>query len=176
MKLLNIIDNILDSIEKSFVLLSFTLMLFFSFFTILFRMLYVRFDIQWANTAAGYIDWGEPFARLMVLWVAFLGASLLTKDSRHIKIDIMGHLLPPLLNKIREIILSLGCITVCCIMIKASAGYIKVEMQYSSGSFLNVPIWIYQLIIPFGFSSMTLRFIISGIRQALSPVKKEAAT
>ncbi|MFC1494596.1 TRAP transporter small permease [Thermodesulfobacteriota bacterium] len=168
MKIINLIDHLLELLEKWLVIFSFSLMLFFSFINVILRTLYIRFDLDWANSIMSRIDWSEPFARLMVLWVAFLGASLLTKDNRHIRIDIMGHLLSPIMNMIRELVLSAGCITICLIMISASIGYIKVEMQYSTGSFLIIPLWVYQLVIPFGFSTMCFRFFINGIKQALS--------
>ena len=168
MKIINIIDHLLEILEKWLVVFSFSLMLFFSFINIILRTLYIRFDLNWANLIMSRIDWSEPFARLMVLWVAFLGASLLTRENRHIRIDIMGHLLSPVLNRVRELILSAGCVAICLIMISASTGYIKIEMQYSTGSFLGIPIWIYQLVIPFGFSAMCFRFFIGGIKQAFS--------
>jgi len=167
-KALNFIDHLLELFERWLVVLSFCLMLIFSFLNIFLRTLYIRFDILWANSLMGYIDWGEPFARLMVLWVVFLGASLLTKENRHIRIDIMGHLLSPFLNNIREIVLSAGCAIVCFVMINASVGYIKIEIQYSTSSFLGIPLWVYQLIIPFGFSTMFFRFLFNGIKQALT--------
>lgn len=168
MKIINLIDRLLELLERWLVVLSFSLMLFFSFINLFLRTLYIRFDLNWANAVMSRIDWSEPFARLMVLWVAFLGASLLTKENRHIRIDIAGHMFSPFLNIIRELILSAGCVAICLIMIHASVGYIKVEMQYSSGSFLEVPLWVYQLIIPAGFSTMCLRFVFNGIKQAIS--------
>ncbi len=168
MKIINLIDRLLEALEKWLIVLSFSLMLLFSFVNLFLRTLYIRFDLSWANAIMGRIDWSEPFARLMVLWVAFLGASLVTKDNRHIRIDIAGHLLSPVLNIIRELVLSAGCVVICLVMIHASAGYIKVEMQYSSGSFLGIPLWVYQLIIPAGFSTMCLRYIFNGIKQAFS--------
>lgn len=168
MKIINLIDHSLELLEKWLVIISFSLMLFFSFINVILRTLYTRFDLGWANSIMSRIDWSEPFARLMVLWVAFLGASLLTRENRHIRIDIMGHLLSPFLNKVRKLILSAGCVLICLIMVSASIGYIRVEAQYSTGSFLGIPLWVYQLVIPFGFSTICFRFFINGIKQALS--------
>lgn len=173
MKILNFIDYLFEAVERWLIVLSFSLMILLSFINLFLRTLYIRFDLNWANSLMSQIDWSEPFTRLMVLWVAFLGASLLTKENRHIRIDIMGRLFSPRLNIIRELVLSAGCVTICLLMIYASIGYIQVEMQYSTGSFLKVPVWIYQLIIPFGFSTMCMRFIINGIKQALSVTGKD---
>ena len=80
------INNILESIEKWLVIISFSLMVIFSFLNVILRALYTKFNIQFANTLLNSFDWSDPFARLMVLWITFLGASLLTKDNRHIRI------------------------------------------------------------------------------------------
>jgi len=50
------------------------------------------------------VDWFEPFVRLLVLWLTFLGASLITKENKHIKIDLMGSLLPDKWLPFRDII------------------------------------------------------------------------
>ena len=114
-----------------------------------------------------YVDWTEPLVRLLVLWLTFLGASLITRDNKHIKIDIMSAILPPKWLPFREFILSLACIIIAVIMIKASIGYIKTEMNFGGYIFLKLPIWIGQLIIPVGFSLLLFRFVLRGMEQIL---------
>ena len=162
---INFINNILKTLEKWLVVLSFSLMLAFSFLNVVLRALYIKFDLHIANEVLNRIDWSEPFARLMVLWITFLGASLLTMDNRHIRIDVMGQFLSPYLLKIREIILSVACSVVCFFMLLASIGYINLEMKYGTSSIMGVDAWKWQLIIPFGFSMMLLRFLVNLLNE-----------
>ena len=80
---------------------------------------------MWANTLMGHLDWSEAFVRLLVLWLTFLGASLLTADNKHIKIDIFSTILPHKWLPTRELVLALAGILICAIMLKVCIGYIK---------------------------------------------------
>jgi TRAP-type C4-dicarboxylate transport system permease small subunit len=88
MPILNTIDRGLASLEKWLIVLFLSLMLLFSFVQVLLRGLYTHAHLQWANDWMAQIAWSEPFARLLVLWLAFLGASLLAGGGKHIKIDV----------------------------------------------------------------------------------------
>ena len=167
MKALTVIDRLLAKLEGWLIIVSLSLMIILTFFRVILRGLYTHAHIQWANTILGQIDWTDPFVRLLVLWVTFLGASLLTGDNKHIKIDIMTSLLPPKWLPFREIILSAGCVLVSAFMLKASISYIKIEMDFGGELFLQLPAWIGQLILPIGFSTILFRFLLRGIDQIL---------
>ncbi len=172
--LLNKAELILGKIEKTLLIISFSMLVIFSFSNVILRALYTKFNIQFANTLLNSIDWSDPFARLMVLWVTFLGASLLTGDNKHIRIDFLGHFLSPSINIIREIILSIACIAVCGLMLHASVEYIKMEMEYSTSSIMGISAWKWQLIIPFGFCLITFRFFILFLKELFKLTGKKA--
>lgn len=50
-------------------------------------------DLSWANDALSEFDWADQFLKKGTLWLAFLGASLATRDERHIAIDVLPKLL-----------------------------------------------------------------------------------
>ncbi|MFC1866847.1 TRAP transporter small permease [Thermodesulfobacteriota bacterium] len=168
MKILKSIDWVIEKVERWLVIASLTIMIVLIFLNVLLRSLYTHVHIQWANNLLGQVDWTEPFARLLVLWVTFLGASLLTGENRHIKIDLMPSLMPPRWSSVREIILSLVCVLVCALMLKASINYIAMEMDFGSHLFLGIPSWICQLIIPAGFSVILFRFFLRALDQLLN--------
>lgn len=170
----NLINNILEHIERWLVIISFSLMLLFSSLNVVLRALYTKFDVQFANTVLTSIDWSESFARLMVLWITFLGASLLTKDNRHIRIDIMGHFLSPSLLSIRELVLSIACAVICFFMVRASIGYISMEMEYGTSSVMGVAAWKWQIVIPFGFCVMLFRFSLNILTEIIKISGKRA--
>ena len=167
MKILRFIDRVVATIEGWFIIISLSLMVILTFSLVILRALYTHAHLQWANIILGYFDWTEPLVRLLVLWITFLGASLITKDNKHIKIDIMSAILPARWLPFRELILSLACIIIAVFMIKASIGYVKTEMNFGGYIFLKLPIWIGQLIIPVGFSLLLFRFVLRGMEQIL---------
>jgi C4-dicarboxylate transporter DctQ subunit len=115
----------------------------------------------------GQLDWSEPFVRLLVLWLTFLGASLLTEENKHIKIDLLSTLIPSKWLPVRELILSLVCILISALMLKVCTDYIKMEMTFGQNMFFNLPSWIGQLILPAGFAVILFRFLLRAIAQGL---------
>ncbi len=51
-------------------------------------------EVGWANEAVNWLSWVDPFLQKGTLWLAFLGASLATREERHIGIDLLPRLLP----------------------------------------------------------------------------------
>lgn len=52
------------------------------------------FDLSWANDVLGNLAWVDPFLQKGTLWLAFLGASLATREERHIGIDLFPRIAP----------------------------------------------------------------------------------
>lgn len=173
MKPLKSANRAIEKVERCLVIISLSLMIVLTFLHILLRSLYSYGHIQWANTFLGRVDWTEPFVRLLVLWVTFLGASLITGENRHIKIDILRSLISPAWIPVREMVLSMGCFFICLLMLKASIEYIHMEMEFGSILFLGIPSWIFQLILPAGFLIMTFRFLTAAIEPFWELVRKK---
>lgn len=168
MKTLKLIERALARIEGWLVVLFLSLMIFLTFLQILLRSLYTHAHISWANALMGSLDWSEPFVRLLVLWLTFLGASLLTREDRHIKIDLMTGLLPSQWLALREVLLSLVCIVILSLALKASIVYIHIEMTYGAKLFMELPSWAAQMIIPLGFATILFRLFLRGLDQGIT--------
>lgn len=173
MKILRSIDNAVSRLEGWLIVAFLSTMVTLTFFQVFLRALYIHGHVRWANTLMGQIDWAEPMVRLLVLWTALLGASLLTRENKHIKIDIMSDLLPRRCLPVRELILSVACMCVTALMVKASIGYIRMEMTFGARLFLGIPTWLGQVILPFGFSLLLFRFFIRGLGQTIQVLRGE---
>ena len=167
MKILQRIERVLSRMEGWLLVLFLTVMVVLTFLQIMLRAFHIYGHFQWANTAMGYLDWAEPLVRLLVLWVAFLGASLITGENKHIKIDVMSELLPTRWLPYRELILSSACVVVSALMTKASWSYVRMEWSFGGSLFLGMPTWIGQVILPAGFFLMLCRFLLRGVGEAV---------
>jgi TRAP-type C4-dicarboxylate transport system permease small subunit len=167
MRFIYIIDRALARFERWLLTLFLGLMVSLSFLQVILRTLYIRAHFDWANVFMGRLDWTEPLVRLLVLWITFVGASLLTGDNKHIKINIMSSMLPEPLMPYLEILISAFSVLISALMVKASVDYILLEMRYAGAGFLNIPVWIGEVILPFGFLTILFRFVIRGIDQGL---------
>ncbi|MFO7984305.1 MAG: TRAP transporter small permease [Desulfatiglandaceae bacterium] len=171
MNTLTTLDNLLARIEGWAIMALVWLMVILTFVQVCLRGLYTHAHLLWANEAMGYLDWTQPFVRLLVLWLTFLGASLLARDNKHIRIDLLFTVLPPKWLPLREAILSAVCAGICGVMVVVCVGYIRMEMTFGGNLFLNVPNWIAQLILPVGFLLLVFRFLVRALNEGLRMVK-----
>lgn len=167
MKNLVRIDKAIARFEGWFLILFLSLMVSLTFLQVILRSLFIYAHLDWANNLMGSLDWAEPFVRLLVLWVTFLGASLVTGENKHIKIDLLTQIIPASWLPVLNILLSLAGALVTALMLKASLFYVGTEMSFGGNLFLNVPNWIGQLILPVGFLLMCFRFLVRGLSSAL---------
>jgi TRAP-type C4-dicarboxylate transport system permease small subunit len=103
--------------------------------------------------------------------VGFVGATLATKEGKHINIDIISRRLPSLGKNIVTLITHLFSFLICCALTYAALKFIKNEVEMGNRTFLNIPAWIPEMILPVTFILMTFRF---GLRsfEALSGMAK----
>ena len=167
MKRLAWIDRAVARFEGWLLILFLSLMVSLTFLQVILRSLFIHAHVGWANDLMGSLDWAEPFVRLLVLWVTFLGASLVTGENKHIKIDLLTQIIPASWLPVLNVLLSLAGALVTALMLKASLFYVGTEMSFGGNLFLNVPNWIGQLILPAGFLLMCFRFLVRGLSSAL---------
>lgn len=163
MRFLALADDILAKVEGWLVVLLLWVMIAATFLQVALRSLYTHAHLQWANALLGHMDWAEPLARILVLWLTFLGASLLTRERRHIKIDLLEVMLPAAYYPFRGMLLAFLSACISAVLLAASLAFVKMEMAYGGHALSVVPVWICQTIIPFGFAVMTFRFSLRGL-------------
>jgi TRAP-type C4-dicarboxylate transport system permease small subunit len=172
MKHLARIDQAIARFEGWLVILFLSLMVSLTFLQVVLRSLFSYAHLGWANDLMGRLDWAEPFVRLLVLWLTFLGASLVTSENKHIKIDLITQIIPASWRAPLDVLLSLAGALVAALMLKASLFYVGTEMSFGGKLFLGVPTWIGQLILPLGFMLICFRFLIRSLFSALGIVRR----
>jgi len=158
-KLLGTIDRSLAAVENSMIVALVTIMVLMAFTQVLLR-----------NFFDSGILWGDIFLRHLVLWVGFIGASLATRDEKHISIDALSRLAAPRFLPYVKIITDIATIVVCVIL--ANAGYKFVASEKEAHTILfkinwlgDIPAWIFQLIIPLGFGLIAFRFFLKLVER-----------
>ena len=113
------------------------------------------------------ILWGDPLLRHLLLWVALLGATMATKEGRHINIDVITRVLPGKGKAVVHTLTDLFSATICIFLLEASLKFLRDEFQVGSLAFLTVPIWTVCVIFPIAFGLIAFRFAASGIRNGI---------
>ena len=140
-------DDTLGRIEKFTLTVMLSVMILLAFIQIILR-----------NVFSSGIAWGDPLVRYLVLWVAFIGASLATREGKHITIEVFSRWLSDRGNRFLQAISSLISALVCALLVFAGWTFVSNEAQMGGTTFLQIPLWIPQIIIPVAFAMMTLRF------------------
>lgn len=134
-------------------------------------------QIALRNFAGMSLTWIDPLLRVEVLWLGLLGAASAARGGRHITIDI----LEPLLSGKRKLILArlanVAAAVVCAAVAWYSAQFVLLEMEYPTPGILGLNTWQQQLVIPFSFGLMALRFLLMAVLavgKSPSPVSADA--
>jgi C4-dicarboxylate transporter DctQ subunit len=118
--------------------------------------------------------WADPFLRVLVLWVAMLGALAASRQDRQIAVDLVSKFLSPRSKAIVGILT--GCFTavVCSIVAYHSWRFVLGERTYGSTAFGDVPAWLCQVIIPFAFAVIAVRHLGHASRHARVALSRQA--
>src|SRR4030067_340622 len=141
------VDEAISRVEQTLLVTFLSFMILTAFLQILLR-----------NFFSTGLDWGDSLVRNLVLWTGFIGATLATKEGKHINIDVVSRWLPALGKNAVTLITHLFSFFVCCGLTYAALKFIKNEVQMENITFLNIPAWIPEMILPLTFGLMTFRF------------------
>lgn len=151
--------QILNKIEDSLLVLILSSMIVLAVSQIVFR-----------NILGEGVVWIDPLLRVLVLWIAMLGAIAATRTDNHIKIDIFTKYLPKKYLLTIKRFIYLITVVLCLLIAWHSLRFVMSEYEYQGIAFAIVPSWITASIIPFGFSVIALRYTLL----LLYPAQKNA--
>jgi TRAP-type C4-dicarboxylate transport system permease small subunit len=147
------VDGAIDRVEQFLLVTFLSFMILIAFLQIVLR-----------NFFFTGLDWGDSLLRNLVLWIGFIGATLATKEGKHINIDMVSRWLSSLGKNVVTLIIHFFSFSVCCLLTYAALKFIKNEVEMGNRTFLNIPVWIPEMILPITFSLMTFRFGLRSIK------------
>jgi len=119
----------------------------------------VLLQIVMRNFFQSGIQGGDDLIRHLVLWVAFFGAGIATRSQSHVKIDVLSHLLKDKVKKYLDIIVNIFSCIVCVILMISACQFVFIEYQSQVHSqFLNLPVWVMEIVMPLGYLIISIRF------------------
>jgi TRAP-type C4-dicarboxylate transport system permease small subunit len=109
----------------------------------------------------GWLE-GEVAQRTLVLWIALLGALGAARERRHLAIDLLPRLLPPLARRVAWGLAQLVAAGLCVAMAWYGWQLVELEREAPGPLFAGLPSWAGMLIIPFGFALLGLRCLLAA--------------
>lgn len=111
---------------------------------------------------SGFV-WIDPLLRVLVLWLGLIGATVATRNNKHIRIDLLSKLFSR--NTHRLIQSVIGQISAWTCLVIAWYGFKWIQMDFEDGvtSFAGIPAWMLEVIIPVTFALIGLRYLIMSV-------------
>jgi C4-dicarboxylate transporter DctQ subunit len=148
-KSLRLVDTGLAYIENSLIVLVLGIMVVMAFLQVILRNL---FDTG--------ILWGDIFLRHLVLWVGFIGASLATRQEKHINIDLFTRIIPKGLLPYVKMVVDVVSAVICALLARAGYLFLTIGISEKATLFYNIPTRYFAVIIPVGFGLIGFRFLL----------------
>lgn len=105
-------------------------------------------------------DWGGEVIIYLVVSAVLIGGGALVTQGRHVRADLFIRLMPAPMRRLADIISLIAGLIYCGIV--AWYGVVMVEfaqmIDIRSDSSLQFPQWIFYIVVPVTFASMTLRY------------------
>lgn len=122
----------------------------------------------------GGIQNAETLLRYLVLWVAFLGASLATFKKRHINLEVVSKAIKASNKHLVELIISIISFITAAALCYSGVVFIINEFTDAATPVFHIPVWLLESIIPLTFFAMALIFLQDAISSASALMKKGA--
>lgn len=115
--------------------------------------------------------WALPMGLVLTIWVGFVGASMATRDNRHLKVEALQRLLPEKLQRVTGLISGLLTAAFCFLLAwlaRRFVGYMYedyIDSNKLGAMFegIDVPKYLGFVILPLAYSIMGLRFGLNGV-------------
>jgi TRAP-type C4-dicarboxylate transport system permease small subunit len=123
------------------------------------------------------LPWIDPTLRVLVLWLGLLGAVAASRDGRHITIDVLARLLPTRARAVMAAGTALFTAAVSATVAWHGGRFVFSEFEYASRAFSGIPAWALEIIIPFAFGAIALRYAKLAVieaHRALRPAPENA--
>ncbi len=107
--------------------------------------------------------WGDSAVRVLVLWVAIVGAMVASRSDDHIRIDLVNHFLTDFARRHVKRLVNLFTFGVLGLFAWSSLTFVQFEYEDQTLAFGIVPAWICAAVIPVGCGIMSLRYALQTI-------------
>ncbi|MXW49798.1 MAG: TRAP transporter small permease [Gammaproteobacteria bacterium] len=104
--------------------------------------------------------WGDALVRVLVIWVAMIGAMVASRNDDHIRIDLLARFVP---SRWQRLVKRFANAFTCAVMgLFAWHSYRFVRFEYEDGTlaFASVPAWACEAVLPVAAAVISLRYLL----------------
>ncbi len=109
------------------------------------------------------IIWIDPLLRVLVLWAGLIGATVASRDNKHIRIDLISHFFSTRLHLLIQSFVGLFTTAICGLIAWHGSRWVQQDYQDQLTSFADLPSWALEIIIPLAFGLIAIRYLIHSL-------------
>ena len=110
------------------------------------------------------LAWADELVMLIVLWLAMVGSIAACRDNKHIRIDLITHILSgPIISWIK-IVVDLFAAGVCAMIGWQAFRLVREEISWGDTVLGDVPLWIIHAIVPLAFVLISYQFLVRVLK------------
>lgn len=106
------------------------------------------------------LSWADELVKIIVLWLAMIGSVAAARDNKHIRIDLISHVLSGPVVAWTKVIVDLFASAVCAVIAWHAYRLIREEMSWGDTIFTDVPLWMLHVIVPLAFLLLSYQFLV----------------
>lgn len=125
------------------------------------------------NFADTGFQWADPVLRILVLWLGLVGAVAATRDGKHISIDLLSKYATGRWKAATSALTESFAAVICALVSWFSYEFVLGEAEFGLIGAANVPVWVYQSIIPAAFMLIAIRFLVHAIKHLVRFLRNE---
>jgi TRAP-type C4-dicarboxylate transport system permease small subunit len=126
------------------------------------------------NFAGMSLAGADQMLRLLVLWVAFLGAVAASREGKHIHVDAVARWLPARIKAGVRALTDLFTVGVCLLLAWQSLRFMQSARTSGEMAFGSLPVWVAELILPLAFTLIALRYALRFLHHVQQARGREA--
>ena len=109
------------------------------------------------------VTWGDGLTRVVVLWLALLGALAASRDGRHIRMNAFVQWLPPRLQLVVGVGSDLFAAVVSAALAYFAFEFVRDARSYGDTLLGQFPAWWFESIMPVAFALIAYRFLLHAL-------------
>jgi TRAP-type C4-dicarboxylate transport system permease small subunit len=117
----------------------------------------------------------DQMLRLLVLWVALLGAVAASREGKHIHVDAIARWLPGRIRSGVAALTDLFTLSMCLLLAWQSLRFMQSARESGEMALGSLPVWVAELILPLGFALIALRYGLRFMHHVQQARGREAA-
>lgn len=106
------------------------------------------------------LAWADELVKMIVLWLAMVGSIAACRDNKHIRIDLITHILSGTVVSWIKVVVDLFAAAVCAVIAWHAWRLIIEQRTWGDVILGDVPLWIVHAIVPLAFALVSYRFLV----------------